>query len=95
MACQKKEGVFVEIGSYYGGPSSFKAAVIDDNKAKLYCVDTWNSETMPEGEKDTFQTFLSNIGQFGKKVIPLRGRSQEVAKTFNEQIDFLFIGWGS
>jgi len=91
MAGQKKEGVFVEIGSYYGCSSSFIAAAIDDNKAKLYCVDTWNNETMPEGEKDTFQTFLSTVEQFGKKVIPLRGRSQEVSKTFNEQIDFLFI----
>jgi predicted O-methyltransferase YrrM len=90
LAGQKKNGIFVEIGSYYGSSSSIIAAAIDE-KARLFCVDTWKNETMPDGEKDTFKTFLSNINQFGNKIIPLRGYSSDVAKTFNEPIDFLFI----
>lgn len=91
LASQKKMGVFVEIGSYLGASTSFIAAAIDDDKAKLFCVDTWNNETMPDGEKDTYQSFIINIEKFRQKITPLRGKSTNVAKAFTEKVDFLFI----
>lgn len=85
--------VCVEIGSYLGASSCFIAAGIKKTKrkAKFYCVDTWENDAMTEGKRETFQVFVENTQKYQDIIIPLRGISVEVAKTFKDIIDFLFI----
>jgi hypothetical protein len=42
----------VEIGSWLGGSAIYLAAGLKQVHGRLVCVDTWNNETMPEGERD-------------------------------------------
>lgn len=90
LARVKKNGVCVEIGSYLGCSSSFIAAAIGSG-GKLFCVDTWQNETMPEGTRDTFSEFMDNTQPFKDTIIPLRGTSVEMAASFDGAIDFLFV----
>lgn len=46
---------------------------------------------MVEGERDTFNDFLKNTKPLKDFIIPLRGKSVDISKTFNGQIDLLFI----
>ena len=46
---------------------------------------------MSEGERDTFDKFCRNIEPLKGHIVILRGKSKDVAKTFNEKIDLLFI----
>jgi predicted O-methyltransferase YrrM len=85
--------IFLEVGSYLGASSCFIAAGIKKpgKEAKLYCIDTWENDAMTEGKKETFQIFIENTKKYQDIIIPLRGISVEVAKTFKDIIDFLFI----
>lgn len=85
--------IFLEVGSYLGASSCFIAAGIKKTrkKAKLYCVDTWENDAMTEGERETFQIFIENTEKYRDIIVPLRGTSVNVAKTFKKMIDFLFI----
>lgn len=85
--------IFLEVGSYLGASSCFIVAGIKKTrkKAKLYCVDTWENDAMTEGKRETFQVFVENTQKYQDIIIPLRGISVEVAKTFKDIIDFLFI----
>ena len=87
---------YVELGSYLGASSCFIASGIQSSgiTAKLYCIDTWNNDAMSEGNRNTYTEFLENTEEFQGIVVPLRGRSEEVAKTFDKEIDFLFIDAG-
>jgi len=86
-----KNSVFVEIGSYLGASSTFLASAAREKNSILYCVDTWGNDAMSEGKKDTFNEFMKNTQRFRSVMIPLRGLSEEVAKTFNKKINLLFI----
>lgn len=68
----------LEIGSYLGASACYLAAAVAENGGHLFCVDTWQNETMPEGELDTFSEFKSNIGEFGQNVTMVRKYSQEL-----------------
>lgn len=81
----------VEIGSYLGGSSTFLALAAKRKQGMLYCVDTWKNEGMSEGQRDTFDEFLKNIEPLRDYIRILRGNSVDVANTFNENIDLLFI----
>lgn len=87
---------YVEIGSYLGASSCFIASGIQLSgiAAKLYCIDTWNNDAMSEGNRNTGTEFSENTEAFKDIIVPLRGRSEEVAKTFDKEIDFLFIDAG-
>ena len=85
-----KRSVILEIGSYLGASSSFLALGAQKNNSKVYCCDTWKNDTMTEGPRDTFKEFLSNTKQL-PKIIPLKGRSEDIGKDFTEKIDLLFI----
>lgn len=78
----------VEIGSYLGTSACFLA--LGNKNNQVFCVDTWKNETMPEGLRDTFFEFKNNTKKHNN-IIPLRGKSQEVAIKFNKKIDLLFI----
>ena len=88
------QGNFVEIGSYLGASASFIAeGILQSGKldSKLYCVDTWKNNAMSEGERDTFAEFLSNTEQYKELITPLRGMSIDIAKLFEQKIDFIFF----
>jgi predicted O-methyltransferase YrrM len=89
----KSVKVVLEVGSYLGASASFLAAGLIDAKRNgcVHCVDTWQNEAMSEGIRDTWQDFLRNTAKYKRLLTPHRGRSDEIAKTFPESIDFLFI----
>ena len=68
----------LEIGSYLGASSCYLASAINKKKGHLYCVDTWENQTMPEGEKDTFNLFTHNIASIKNVIIPVRKNSKEL-----------------
>jgi predicted O-methyltransferase YrrM len=88
-----ERAICVEIGSYLGASALFLASGIKERLGHLYCVDTWKNDAMSEGPRDTFNEFLSNINEFldNNIITPMRGYSTEVAKTFDKEIDLLFI----
>lgn len=45
---------------------------------------------MTEGTRDTFSEFKKNTEKLNN-IIPLRGKSEEIGKKFNQKIDLLFI----
>ncbi len=84
--------VYVEIGSYLGASACFIAAGIKKSlKGKLYCIDTWKNEAMTECVRDTFAEFKANTAKYENIIVPMRGDSRDLAKSFNKRIDFLFI----
>lgn len=84
-------GVAVEIGSYLGASSCFLAMGLRKHSGRLYCVDTWQNESMTEGERDTFAEFSANIEPYRDILVPLRGRSEVLGREFREKISLLFI----
>lgn len=82
--------IVVEIGSYLGASSVFLAKGLRSG-GKLYCVDTWKNQGMSEGAKDTYEAFLSNTKDYADRIVPLRGFSCDVAKSFDKKIDLMFF----
>lgn len=68
----------IEIGSYLGASSCYIAAGLSLSHGRLYCVDTWHNETMPDGVKDTYEIFNKNTTVFSYIITPIRMRSDEV-----------------
>lgn len=87
----KENSIIVEIGSYIGASSSFLASAAKQKKHTVHCIDTWKNEGMSEGDRDTFNEFCKNIEPLKDYIHILRGSSVDIAKTFNEKIDLLFI----
>jgi len=87
----QKNSVLVEIGSYLGASSCYISMGAKNKNNKLYCVDTWQNDAMTEGKRETFDVFKENTADFSDTIRPLRGKSDEVAATFDQQIDFIFF----
>ncbi|MBP7652815.1 class I SAM-dependent methyltransferase [Candidatus Dependentiae bacterium] len=89
----KKNGVFVEIGSFLGASSLCIArALKEKNKNEiLYCVDTWENDAMNLDKNDTFDEFLNNTFDYKNYIIPIRGFSYNTANEFSCKIDFIFF----
>jgi predicted O-methyltransferase YrrM len=89
----KKVRIILEVGSYLGASTTVLAAGLIDSRRNgcVHCVDTWKNEAMTEGLRDTWHDFLRNTGRYRTTIKPHRGRSDEIAQTFGESIDFLFI----
>jgi predicted O-methyltransferase YrrM len=85
------DGSALEIGSYLGASASFLASGVKERQGRVFCVDTWTNEGMSEGLRDTYSEFLANIKPYNDVIIPLRGRSDNVAEEFSKKIDMLFI----
>jgi predicted O-methyltransferase YrrM len=83
--------IIVEIGSYLGASTCFLAAGASELGGKVYCVDTWQNEGMTEGSRDTFSIFYRNTTKYRNFIKPLRGKSIQIAESFSEKIDLLFI----
>ena len=75
--CPEKSAI-LEIGSHLGASSCYLAAGIKERGGTLFCVDTWNNETMPEGQRDTFAQFRKNTAGLAQTLVPIRKRSLEL-----------------
>lgn len=80
--------VCLEIGSYLGASTCFMGMAIAEKKGILYCVDTWNNETMPEGIRDTYEEFEKNVSAFRNFIRIIRKPSDQL--TVNDFEDFPF-----
>lgn len=76
--CQAK-AIALEIGSYLGASACYLAAGLARVNGHLYCVDSWQNETMPEGERDTYHEFLSNTCVLQPWITPLRKHSETLS----------------
>ena len=65
-----------------GASSLFLAAAAKEINGTVFCIDTWYNETMTEGVRDTFIEFNQNTKDFETIIIPCRGKSKDVVKTF-------------
>ncbi len=81
----------VEMGSYLGASASFLAAGARVCGGKVHAVDTWTNIGMTEGQRDTYAEFMQNIEPARQWIEVHRGGSVEVAKSFDRQIDLLFV----
>ncbi len=71
----------LEIGSYLGASSCYLAAALAIQNGHLFCVDTWENQTMPEGEYDTFAAFINNTSPLGKYITPIRKNSKNLVSS--------------
>lgn len=89
ILCNKP--VIVEIGSYLGASANFLAAGVKAKEGKVFAVDTWENQGMTEGPRDTYTEFLQNTSTLKDWIVPMRGQSSDMAKSFDDKIDLLFI----
>ena len=82
----------LEIGSYVGASACYIAAGLRRGGGTLYCVDTWQNQTMPSGERDTFAEFSRNTSGLATGLIILRKPSATLTRAdVPEPLDFIFI----
>jgi len=82
----------LEIGSYLGASSRYLAAGLSRRGGLVYCVDTWNNETMPDGVRDTYAEFIANLGSLSRWVVPVRKRSEAIVPAdVPAQVGLVFI----
>jgi predicted O-methyltransferase YrrM len=93
------ESKMVEVGSWLGRSISYFVVESKNNNKQThcYCVDIWE----PYSEiKDNpvfqnggaYETFISNINPISDSITPIRGKSIEISKTFDDDFfDFIFI----
>jgi len=93
LACACPDGASaLEIGAYLGASSCVIAAGLAGRGGHLFCVDTWQNETMPEGVRDTFSIFQRNTAPFASMITPLRKRSDQLsAAEVRRPLDLAFI----
>jgi predicted O-methyltransferase YrrM len=81
IASSLPRGAFaLEIGSHLGVSACYIVAGLAQVNGHLFCVDTWNNETMPEGERDTFDEFRKNIAPIRNWITVIRKKSSELTK---------------
>ena len=84
-------GRALEVGSFKGRSSVFISAGLPRD-ARLACVDTWRNDAMPyDASADALPEFERNVSPYRHRIDILRGRSAEVAGTWKEPVDLLFI----
>ena len=71
--------IVLEIGSYLGASTCYIAAGVSQRGGKIFCVDTWMNETMPEGTRDTLGEFCSNTAPVSQSLHIVRKRSEDLA----------------
>lgn len=65
----------VEIGSYLGASTCYIASGLVGKGCMLTCVDTWQNETMPDGQRDTLQEFERNVQPVAHMISVVRKRT--------------------
>lgn len=87
-----KNAVVLEIGSYLGASSCYIAAGLNKVDGHLFCVDTWNNETMTDGIRDTFLEFENNTRGVRNRITVIKKRSEDLQfADIKKTIDFVFI----
>ena len=87
-----KDAVALEIGSHLGASSCYIAAGLSKVNGHLFCVDSWQNETMPEGEQNTFSDFRKNIHGLREYITPVRKMSNDVSnKDVKVPLNLVFI----
>jgi predicted O-methyltransferase YrrM len=82
----------LEIGSYLGASACYLAAALTESGGHLFCIDTWQNQTMPEGELDTLSEFKKNIAGFAQNITMVRKYSQELNYSdINRPLHLVFI----
>jgi len=82
----------LEIGSYLGASTCYLAAGMAKINGKLFCVDTWQNETMPDGVRDTFAEFMENTKGARPWLGIVRKRSDQLVQTdVATPLDLVFI----
>jgi predicted O-methyltransferase YrrM len=82
----------LEIGSYLGASTCYLAAGLRTRAGHLYCVDTLDNETMPEGPRDTLALFDTNTHGFAHMITRVRKRSELLsADDVETPLDLVFI----
>jgi len=82
----------LEIGSYLGASACYIAAGLREVGGRLYCVDTWQNETMPDGIRDTLAEFKQNTRGVEDLLCLVRKRSDELTTTdIPDKLDLIFI----
>lgn len=84
--------VALEIGSYLGASTCYIAAALYQTGGTLYCVDTWQNQTMPDGERDTLAEFKRNTKGIQDVLRLIQKPSQELTpQDVPAKLDFVFI----
>lgn len=93
LALQCPQGaIALEIGSYLGASTCFIGAGLREVNGHLFCVDTWNNETMPEGEQNTFAEFQKNTAGVKELITAVRKKSEELdTSDIKVPLNFVFI----
>lgn len=79
LALSRPPGARVlEIGSYLGASTCYLGAALVRVGGTLTCVDTWQNETMPEGERDTYAEFLKNVAPIRDRLTLVRKRCEDL-----------------
>lgn len=85
-------GAILEIGSHLGASTQHLAVGVAKHGGRLYCVDTWQNQTMPDGEHDTYREFQQNVQPLKEWIVPIRKRSEHlIASDVPEPIHLAFI----
>lgn len=89
----------VEVGSYLGtGSTPILAGLMAARKGRLFCVDHFSMDLMRLQKLDAphYEQFLANIHAMGFDdiITPIRGKSAEVAQTFTDTVDLIYIDAG-
>lgn len=83
----------VEVGSFRGRSTTCLAFGCRGTAKRIFAVDTFNGNEWDFADRDFFGEFSDNLQRCGvfEYVEPVIGISEEVGKTWNKPIDFLFI----
>ncbi len=93
----KTGNVIVEVGSWKGRSTiCLGNGSKDGNKVKIFAIDPHIGSSEHHkmfGKIDTFEEFKQNISKAGVSEFtePIRDTSENAAKNFNQQIEFVFI----
>jgi predicted O-methyltransferase YrrM len=90
------EATIVEIGVFKGKSTASMAFACRGTKKKICSIDTFNgndSDFADLGRRDFFSIWRQNLENNGiaNYAVPMVGLSQDIGKTWNREIDFLFI----
>jgi predicted O-methyltransferase YrrM len=68
----------LEVGSYLGASTCYIAAGLKEKGGRLWCIDTWQNETMPGGIRDTYEEFQRNTRGMRDMITTVRKRSDAI-----------------
>lgn len=85
--------IILEIGSYKGRSTACLALGCTRTKKHVFTIDTFDGNKVDFHERDFYAEFWQNIERCGLKsyVTPIIGSSAEIAYSWREPIDLLFI----